>query len=268
MNDLLTRALSGAVFLAIMISAIWFHRISAVLLFLSISSVGIIEFLKLQLTKVSVPKYVVAIGLNSLLFSGLFTESSFDYKPLLIAVIVLVMCVLSSLFFEKQRAALHSWNAVFFSLFYVTFPFIVLVLLGEKFGDYSFQPILAVFIILWCSDTGAYLFGRFLGKHKLLPKVSPKKTWEGFIGGILMGLLAAFILSLLDWHFGKLPWYYLALLVSILGALGDLFQSQLKRLKGVKDSGNIMPGHGGVLDRFDGLLFSVPVIFALEKLLV
>lgn len=149
----------------------------------------------------------------------------------------------------------------------MTMPFMMLYLLAFSNFYYEYEIILSFFIMLWLSDTGAYLVGKYFGRHKMIPKVSPKKTWEGLVGGVGFSLIGAYVLQYLGWEIANIPWYLLAILVSLLGAVGDLFESQLKRNRGVKDSGKIMPGHGGILDRFDGALLSVPVIFALVKIL-
>jgi len=269
MKDLTTRALTGVVFLAVMITAIWFSYYTAFLLFLIITSLGTLEFLNLNLEKVTTFKKLTAFIINGIIMLGLVTSpNGYDFKSLGIVLIIFCVTVLFTLVMAAQRKGIHQWSSVVHSLLYVTFPFLALYLLGFNHGEYNFTSILSVFIILWSSDTGAYMFGKFLGKHKFLPEVSPKKTWEGFIGGVSIAVLVAFILQKVGWISFEIPWYALALIVSVFGAFGDLFQSQLKRLKGVKDSGNLMPGHGGILDRFDGLLFCVPVIFAIEKILL
>ena len=125
-------------------------------------------------------------------------------------------------------------------------------------------PPLSIFILIWCNDTFAYLTGRLLGKHKLFERISPKKTWEGFIGGLLFAVLAGVLLAyFLEWSYIKMITY--GIVVGAIGTAGDLVESMLKRNVGVKDSGNILPGHGGILDRFDAVLFVVPVVFFLEK---
>ena len=129
-------------------------------------------------------------------------------------------------------------------------------------NEYSFQIILGFFIMLWTNDTGAYLAGRFFGKHKLFERISPKKTWEGSFGGGLLTLAAAYILSLFFTNLDLTNWIVISILVAIFGGLGDLVESMLKRSLNIKDSGNILPGHGGILDRFDGLLISITFIYS------
>ena len=126
---------------------------------------------------------------------------------------------------------------------------------------YDIHLPLAFLLMLWASDTGAYLFGRKLGKTKLFERHSPKKSWEGFFGGVFTSVLVAFIISLFFKEISSLVWIGMAVLVVTFGTLGDLVESMLKRSLNVKDSGNILPGHGGILDRFDGLLIAAPVVF-------
>ena len=117
-------------------------------------------------------------------------------------------------------------------------------------------------LLLWASDTGAYLFGRKLGSHKLFERHSPKKTWEGFFGGMFTSLLVSFLISLCFTEISMLVWAGMAVLIVSFGTLGDLVESMLKRSLDAKDSGTLLPGHGGLLDRFDGLLIAAPVVFA------
>lgn len=116
--------------------------------------------------------------------------------------------------------------------------------------------------MLWASDTGAYLFGRKLGSHKLFERHSPKKTWEGFFGGVLTSVLVSFIISLFFKEIPFLVWGGMAVLIVSFGTLGDLVESMLKRSLDAKDSGSLLPGHGGLLDRFDGLLIAAPIVYA------
>ena len=118
-----------------------------------------------------------------------------------------------------------------------------------------------MFIMIWCNDTFAYLVGKSFGKHKLLERVSPKKTIEGFIGGIVFTIIASIIISQFYTFFNVTLWIISALIISIFGTLGDLVESKFKREAGVKDSGNIMPGHGGILDRLDSVIFVIPFLY-------
>lgn len=144
---------------------------------------------------------------------------------------------------------------------YIFIGFFHLLLLRQL--PEGFWLVLYLFIVVWGTDTGAYFTGIILGKHKLAPLISPKKTWEGFAGGLLSGVLVAYIYSIyVPLAAGKVL-FYIAPLVSLAGQLGDLFESSLKRFAKIKDSGQIIPGHGGVLDRFDSTLWAAPVIYYL-----
>jgi phosphatidate cytidylyltransferase len=129
------------------------------------------------------------------------------------------------------------------------------------------SEVFLLFILIWSSDTFAYLAGKFFGKHKMMPKISPKKTWEGFVGGVILTVILSFFV---EKYFAEMRgnWIVVGLLVSVFAPIGDLVESKLKRNFGVKDSGNIIPGHGGILDRLDSFLICVPIVylyFILEK---
>ena len=126
---------------------------------------------------------------------------------------------------------------------------------------FDYQIVLYLFLTIWMNDTGAYITGRLIGKHKMFPRISPKKSWEGLIGGAIFAVIMAIVNSFLFLEHSITSWIVIALLIVIFGTSGDFFESKLKREAGVKDSGSILPGHGGMLDRFDTMLFAVPVIF-------
>ncbi|MGV3539707.1 MAG: phosphatidate cytidylyltransferase, partial [Rufibacter sp.] len=147
-------------------------------------------------------------------------------------------------------------------VFYIALPFTLLHVLAFLPGQYSWQIILGIMFLIWASDTGAYAAGKSFGKHKLFPRISPGKTWEGWVGGVVLSLVVAYVLSLFYQDLALEHWLGMAVLVSIFGVLGDLVESMLKRSLGVKDSGTLIPGHGGILDRFDSLILVVPFLVA------
>lgn len=152
----------------------------------------------------------------------------------------------------------------FGGIFFVTIPFCFFYALAFLQGhdSFNFHFPLAFMLMLWASDTGAYLFGRKLGKHKLFERHSPKKTWEGFFGGVFTSVLVAVIFAQYFTELSFMAWAGMAVLIVCFGTLGDLVESMLKRSLGAKDSGQLLPGHGGLLDRFDGLLIAAPLVYA------
>lgn len=144
---------------------------------------------------------------------------------------------------------------------YVTIPFALVVPFAMISGAYTPWLLLGYFFLLWGNDTGAYLIGKSIGKNKLAAHISPGKTIEGFVGGVLVAMLVAYLNFKFIGIIELQHWIFCALITSIVGTLGDLVESSMKRKAQIKDSGNIMPGHGGILDRFDGLLLSLPVVF-------
>jgi phosphatidate cytidylyltransferase len=174
--------------------------------------------------------------------------------------------------YRRQDKPFDSLAHTFFSVLYIAvplsmFPFAAFSRTGLNslltHENIIFSPgiIIGFFILIWANDTGAYLTGMAFGQHKLLERISPKKTWEGFIGGIIIASLVAWFLS--DWLgvVDKIHWVLVSLIISAAGTYGDLVESMLKRSIGVKDSGSIMPGHGGFLDRFDSAIFSFPLVY-------
>jgi phosphatidate cytidylyltransferase len=130
------------------------------------------------------------------------------------------------------------------------------------YSEHGAKSILAFFIFVWANDVGAYCFGMLLGRHKLFPRISPKKSWEGFLGGIIIAIVASILVSKFMFDGKNLEhWLIVSIITAVFGTLGDLIESMLKRSVGVKDSGSIMPGHGGMLDRFDAVFLAFPIVF-------
>lgn len=265
---MLTRAITGFLFILTIISGIYFNEIIAMSLFSLIVLIGVDEFYGL---------FKKSAVIKPIKFWGIFTAFILMLALCLVAlnimptkiIIIPVLMVFSTFLIELYRKKENPFINVAYTLLgliYIVIPFAMLFHLGfyveKKFTDgYSFQIILGFFIMLWTNDTGAYLAGRFFGKKKLFERISPKKTWEGSFGGALLTITAAYILALFFTNLNLTNWIVISILVAIFGGLGDLVESMLKRSLNVKDSGSILPGHGGILDRFDGLLISVPFIY-------
>jgi phosphatidate cytidylyltransferase len=184
----------------------------------------------------------------------------FEWLGLLPGLLVLIL--IWGLFSSSENSFLNALLTIA-GIIYVVFPFSMLTLIGNPFfvaGDYFPWIVFGYFILMWANDVFAYLSGTTFGKHKLMPRVSPKKTWEGLIGGALASIGAAYLVSLFAVEINYFHWIIVSIIIVTFGSLGDLTESLLKRQVGVKDSGSLLPGHGGILDRFDGVLLSAPFV--------
>jgi len=197
-----------------------------------------------------------------------FSGFSFSYDWLNVLPVILPLPLLFLPFiielFRNQNTPLVNIAITILGIIYIAFPFSLLNLLnGEEMVHFlGFPAVLTGYLIItWFYDTGAYLYGKPFGKHKLFERVSPKKTWEGTIAGAVVALLTALGLSYLVPEFPRIDWFALSLLVLVFGTFGDLIESMFKRDLNIKDSGSILPGHGGILDRFDTILISAPFVF-------
>ncbi len=156
---------------------------------------------------------------------------------------------------------MHNWAYLILGQVFIALPFSLLNFLVFPSGEFNPVFLLSLFVLIWTNDTGAYVVGISFGKHKLFERISPKKSWEGFFGGIFFALILAYFLPQITGEIDILRWFGFALIAVVFGTWGDLIESLIKRTVDVKDSGNILPGHGGLLDRFDSLLFAVPLIY-------
>ena len=184
-----------------------------------------------------------------------------------ISVLLYLLILISSAIFIKREDILHGIIYSGFGQMYVTMPMSLLLFMsyffpGEMGGvGYHYAPVLAIFVFIWVNDTAAYFFGSLLGKRKLMEHISPKKTVEGFVAGILFTVVASIIFARIYQDYSVVFWIGSGVVVAIFGTMGDLFESLIKRTSDVKDSGNLIPGHGGILDRIDSLLIAIPAIY-------
>lgn len=188
--------------------------------------------------------------------SGIFSHSIF-FPYLLYIVIVLI-----SELYEKQQDPITHMAYIFLGQCYIAIPISLLNLIafpGNQIGIFDYYPImvLALFVFIWINDTGAYIIGVLFGRHRLFERISPKKSWEGFVGGLIFTIASSFVLAYFEPEIPYYHWIGLAVVVVVFATWGDLVESLMKRTLEIKDSGNTMPGHGGFLDRFDSLLLAV-----------
>ena len=265
---MLTRAITGLFFIIAIVAGIYFNSTIAMCLFSLIVLLGVDEFYNL-VKKSNQIKPIKFWGtftaLTLMVFLCLFVLDIVTIKMISIPILMIFFILLIELYRKKENPFINISYTIL-GIFYIVIPFAMLFHLGFFVDDsftenYSFQIILGFFILLWANDTGAYLAGKFFGKHKLFERISPKKTWEGSIGGGVLTLCIAYFLSIYFTNLNFTNWIALGLIIVIFGGLGDLVESMLKRSLNVKDSGKLLPGHGGILDRFDGLLLSVPFVY-------
>ncbi len=273
MNIFFRRTLTGAWIVLFVLGGFWLHPVSFFVTGL-VMLIGTQYEYYLMIKRTGVKPQMVpgilsgvtAYTISTLIASGIIPKNSF-----LILIPIMLMIMVVELY-RKQEKPFDSLAHTFFSVLYTAVPFSMFPFSAfSRSGlnsllpvdNFLFSPgiIIGFFLLLWANDTGAYLAGVSVGRHKLMERISPRKTWEGFFGGIVLAALTAWLLA--DWLgvVDRTHWVIIALIISVAGTYGDLVESMLKRSLDVKDSGNIMPGHGGFLDRFDSAIISFPLVY-------
>lgn len=268
MQNLIVRALSGSVYVALIILGIFYVPSGALFLAALLGSFALVEwqfFHPVKDSSVQVAFSVSQLLLALYIFAHEYSNQQSAAILLALSLVLLAWQFMRNLFTSTEgEDPLHNLFHSAFGLIYIIPALVVLAWLGE-----TPWILMSIFILIWCNDSFAYLVGRFLGRNKLAPQLSPKKTWEGFMGGLVFTVAAAMALNhyLGLGNLNSVQWIGLAILVVISATLGDLFESALKRKHDLKDSGNFMPGHGGILDRIDSLLLVMPVAYLYLKLI-
>ncbi len=272
MTNLAQRFATGLTGAFIMISAILWSETSFLLLLLLMAILSLLEFYKLCKGDGIKPQVGIGIVLGVLPFISPLLNSAFEIPLNLLPLILII----PSLIFIRElytHAARPFTNIAFtlLGIIYISAPLFMFYLYSFQSTDsvdsgYNGGNILGFFMILWATDSGAYFAGKYLGKNKLFERISPKKTWEGFFGGAILGFAVAFIISKYVTGFSMVDWLITAAIIIATGALGDLVESLFKRSLSIKDSGSLLPGHGGLLDRFDGLFIAAPFVFVYHLL--
>ena len=276
MNNFIVRTLTGVAFVAVLLASIVYSPFSFGALFAVVSALSTMEFCNIVNKQAGVHTNVfISILASLMLFFAIFAYScgyanavllmpSSVFLPYLLTIIYLLVSQL----YSGRENALASWAFTMMGQLYVALPFALLNCIAfvpypqSSMGTaYIFMYPLAVFLFLWSSDSGAYCVGSLLGRkipYRLFPSISPNKSWIGSIGGTLLAVGVGAIISRFEPSLTLLQWMGFGLVVAIFGTWGDLVESQIKRQLGIKDSGNVLPGHGGMLDRFDSGLLAIP----------
>ncbi|PIF63346.1 phosphatidate cytidylyltransferase [Flavobacterium sp. 11] len=292
MNETLKRGISGAIYIILLLASILYSTESFFILFGIFLIIAVYEFCNLiQIHKVFPILFATALytivtlvshynkittdTINQVFNTDLeiaINIQQLDVVLLVIALVVSIKCILFLFYDNIQKISTSS--KYLYLLGYIILPFVFITKISFGINDYNPKIIIGLFILIWTNDTFAYIVGKSVGRTKLFEKISPKKTIEGFLGGIVFAILAGYLIS--KYYIKANPefsdrsiliWTSIAVIVGIAGTIGDLIESKFKRIAGVKDSGSIMPGHGGILDRLDSVIFVAPIIFLFYQFL-
>ncbi|NMA74886.1 MAG: phosphatidate cytidylyltransferase [Bacteroidales bacterium] len=266
MKNLIIRTIVGTILVAVIITATYFSPYSYMILFTLISALCAHEFATIinNSGKATINRSIITLAGGYLFLASALYLSEIARADVFIPYLLVLLYLMISELYLKRENPINNWAFTMLSQVYTVFPFALLNLLAfqttQEAQVVAYNPILslAVFVFLWINDSGAYLVGSSFGKNRLFERISPKKSWEGSIGGALFSLIAAWIISIFFPFLPLIQWLILALVVVVFGTWGDLSESLLKRTLGIKDSSHILPGHGGFLDRFDSALMAIP----------
>jgi phosphatidate cytidylyltransferase len=266
LKNLLIRTATGTVYVLATIGALLLGKVAFGIFFALAMAINLFEFYRLTQKGGYKPQTTTGLITAVYLFFSVFLFQFYQMPAnLFLGIVPLLLLIPLTEMSTKNNTPTTNIAITVMGLVYVALPFSTLILtvspFNQQHGEYIPHFLIALFAILWANDSGAYLVGSTLGKHKLIERISPKKTWEGAIGGaILAAVTSIVIFSQMD-KLNMTHAIIISLLTVVAGTLGDLTESMIKRHFNVKDSGTILPGHGGLLDRFDSLLFSAPVFF-------
>ncbi|MDD4142999.1 MAG: CDP-archaeol synthase [Prolixibacteraceae bacterium] len=266
MNNFTKRLLSGCVYALLMLAGAAFHPVLFVVIYGVLLFFTQFEFYNLVEKAGSSPRKITGLSVGMLLFLVCFgmVNNLLPAKSFLLFIPALTFIFLYEVFSDKN-AILQNSAVTFTGFIYVAIPFSLLNFIVypgyPAIAEYSPSILIGVLFIIWVYDTTAYLSGTAFGKHKINKKISPNKSWEGVIGGTTAALIMGTLNSVIFAEYEIMNWLIISILTVIFGTLGDLFESVIKRRINVKDSGTILPGHGGLLDRLDSLLFVIPVVY-------
>jgi phosphatidate cytidylyltransferase len=292
MNETLKRLISGVVYITLLLFSILYSTESFILLFGIFLVIATFEFCNLVKINKILPLSLVSLSYTAISLLSYYKTETDNYlsnlreQPIQLGIdidqlnlVLLAICLLIFikclifLFDNKEQIVSPIWKYLYL-VGYILLPFIFIVKISFGINDYNPKIIIGLFILIWTNDTFAYLVGKSIGKHKLYERISPKKTIEGFLGGVAFAIFAGYLISKLyikpNPNFSDtsiLIWTMIALIVGVFGTIGDLIESKFKRIAEVKDSGKIMPGHGGILDRLDSVIFVAPIVYLFYQIL-
>jgi phosphatidate cytidylyltransferase len=269
-SNLTQRIIAALIAVPIMIAGIFYSPYTFWILFLAISVLTQYEFYKLIGLNGNLPLSIYGTFCGALLNVLTFwiEKESLPFRYYYLIIPMLTVTFFIKLYRKSDVKPFENLGYTFLGIIYVAVPFALINELVFERDHYKPYLMMGVLVILWVNDSGAYFAGSVMGRRKLFERISPKKTWEGFIGGAVFSLLAAFVYAQFYEQLAVWKWLMVAAIIVITGTLGDLVESLFKRSIAIKDSGSVIPGHGGFLDRFDGLLLSMPFILTFLKIFI
>ncbi|MCK5637575.1 MAG: phosphatidate cytidylyltransferase [Flavobacteriaceae bacterium] len=266
MNNFTKRVIFGLLYVLLIVSSSLLGPVYFYTLFFIFLIISLYEFLKLIELK-SIYPYILAITAYSIAIISnnnliVFEDDLFEKLSVSVFLIVIYFTFITALV-SSRKIAIQYLGRIFLSLIYIIIPFSLLIKIPflnfeNKFDIYI---ILGIFVLIWANDVFAFLIGKNFGKHKLIERVSPNKTVEGFLGGFIFTFIFGYIVSKYCLSIQPIQWFTIAIIVSVFGVLGDLVESMFKRQAEIKDSSSLIPGHGGFLDRLDSIIFAIPFIY-------
>lgn len=275
MKNFLTRTLTAVVYVVLLVGCTLMGAVSAYLFYTLVALACTYEFCMLMNRHYKCTLNTSIVGFTACLLPSAVwlmctghSDTALSGRHFLVLYGLSMLFLIISELYRKEPDPLRNWTFSFAAQVYTALPFALLPIAAVRYNAYTNSPEyewiypLAIFVFLWMSDTGAYLVGSLIGRYipyKLFPRISPNKSWVGSIGGCLLTLLAAYVIyRFRPAELNMIQWFGMGLTVCVFGTWGDLVESLLKRQLGIKDSGNVLPGHGGFLDRFDSALLAIP----------
>ena len=255
MSDVTKRILTGTAYVTLLLFVIMEPKYALVLFSLA----AILATLEL---KKIFEKQNLDFHTRPAIIIGLTSYLAIIYSEIIFILFLEIIIYFISLLFQTRKKTLILVGGTLFSVIYIFIPLSLVIPIGFFENEiYNYKMLFGLLILIWSSDSWAFVCGKLFGRHKLSERISPNKTWEGFIGSLILTTATGYVISNNGFGLSQIEWMILGVLTSISATLGDLFQSMLKRESNIKDSGNILPGHGGILDRFDSILLCFPIFY-------
>lgn len=269
MNNFIKRTLTGIIFVGVLLGGIFYNVYSFAALFCIITGLALWEFYGLlkHYENTTLHRVISTLGGMYLFFACFLKASGLADNLTFLPYVLFLMYIFIHELYTKAANPINNWAFTLLAQIYCAGSFSLLNFIAVHPGTSTHEPlytplfIFAIFVFVWLNDTGAFLVGSAFGKRKLFERISPKKSWEGFWGGLVIVLIASQAFAWYAPEIGRLHWLGLAAVIVLFATWGDLTESLLKRTLGVKDSGNVLPGHGGILDRFDSVLMASPAAY-------